>query len=257
MRRCDGFRGPVHEGTFDLVTGLSRLEIRVVPAESADDPRVVLLVDGHDVLAGDGHRGFDPEQLLHKGDPLLPVTPPRRVVLYHCGCGVVGCSGRACVISEYDGVARWSGFRRFVGLDFPLDDSLADEDGRPDDLSDIAFDAVQYRTEVERAKQDRSWETRRRRLARLLAQRLAADPGRWTELGFECRSAWIWGDEEDICAVNLHRRGGQLLIGIRAEPGADDEAVVNAMATKVLSGDEHTWFVIYDQRHPGLPADLP
>lgn len=236
---------------------LHRLEIRVVPGESADHPQAVLLVDGEDVLAGNGHRGFDPERLLHKGDPLVPVSSPRRVVLYHCGCGVAGCSGRACVISESDGVVRWSGFRLFVGLDYPLDDSLADEEGRPDDLPDIAFEAAQYRAEVERAKADRSWETRRRRLARLLTERLAAEPGRWDQLGFEFRSAWLWGDEEEIYAINLRRQGNQLLIGVRAEPGPDEEAVVNAMATRVLSGDERTWFVIYDQRHPSLPADPP
>src|SRR5688572_21289373 len=65
--RCLGGAG---RGTFASVEPLSRLEIRVVPGESADHPMVVLLVDGMDVLAGDGHRGFGPESLLHKGDPL-------------------------------------------------------------------------------------------------------------------------------------------------------------------------------------------
>jgi len=228
-----------------------------VPGESVDHPQVVLLVDGRDVLADDGHRGFGPESILHRGDPLVPVSPPRRVVLYHCGCGVAGCSGRACVISESDGVVCWSGFRRFVGLDYPLDATLADEDGRPDDLPGFAFDATQYRAEVKRAKEDRSWETRRRRLARLLTERLAGEPKRWDELGFEFRSAWLWGDDEQVYALNLSRQGDQLLIGLRAEPGADEESIVNAMAAKVLSGDEHTWFVIYDQRRPSLPADPP
>ena len=239
------------------MVALSRLEIQVVPGESADHPRVVLLVDGQDVLAESGHRGFDPEALLHRGDPLTPVNPPRRVVLYHCGCGVAGCSDRACVISESDGVVRWSGFRRFVGLGHPLDDTIADEHGRPDDVPDLAFTAAQYRAEVERAKTDRSWETRRRRLARLLTERLAAEKQRFHELGFEFRSAWLWDDDEEIYAVNLRRQGDQLLIGVRAEPGADEQAVVNAMAAKVLSGDDHTWFVIYDQRRPSPPADPP
>lgn len=236
---------------------LSRLEIRVVPGESADDPRVVLLVDGRDVLAEQGHRGFGPESLLHRGDPLIPVSPPRRVVLYHCGCGVAGCSGRACDISESDGVVRWSGFRRFVGLNDPLDDTVADEHGWPDDLPDLVFDAAQYRAEVKRVKEDRSWETRRRRLARLLSERLARETQRWNELGFEFRSARLWSDEEAIYAADLRRHGDQLVIGVRAQPGPDDEAVVNAMATDVLSGDERTWFVIYDQRHLSPPADPP
>jgi hypothetical protein len=239
------------------VVALSRLEIQVVPAESAHRPRVVLLVDGQDVLAEQGHQGFGPESLLHRGDPLTPVSPPRRVVLYHCGCGVAGCSGRACVISESDGIVRWSGFRRFVGLGHPLDDTIADEHGRTDDLPDLAFDAAQYRAEVERAKNDRSWETPRRRLARLLTERLAAETRRWNDLGFEFGSVWLWSDEEEIYAVNLRRHGDQLLIGIRAEPGTDEAAVVSAMAADVLCGDERTWFVIYDQRRPSLPVDPP
>ena len=234
---------------------LSRLEIRVVPGESPDDPQVVLLIGGRDLLSGDGHRGFGPESLLHRGDPLTPASPPRRVVLYHCGCGVAGCSGRACTISESYGVVRWSGFRRFVGLDHPLDQTLSDEHGRPDHLPDIAFAAAQYRAEVARAKQDRSWETRRRRLARLLTTRLAAETDRWAELGVEFRSAWLWGDDEETYAINLRRQGDQLLIAIRAEQSPDDEAVVNAMATHVLAGDERTWSVIYDQRRPSLPPD--
>ncbi len=151
-----------------------------------------------------------------------PQVLPRRVVLYHCGCGVAGCSGRACVISASDGVVRWSRFRRFVGLDHPLDDTIADEHGQPDDLLDLAFDAVQYRGEVERAKADRSWETRRRRLARLLTDRLPADPERWNELGFEFHSAWLWGDDQEIYAINLSRQDDQLLIGVRADPGSDE-----------------------------------
>ena len=228
-----------------------------MPGESPDHPQVVLLIDGRDVLAGDGHRGFGPESLLHKGDPLVPVSPPRRVVLYHCGCGVAGCSGRACTVSESDGVVRWSAFRRFVGLDDPLDDTISDEHARPDVLPDFAFDAAQYLAEVERAKLDRSWETRRRRLARLLTERLAAESQRWSELGVEFCSAWLWGNDAEIYALNLRRQGDQLLIGIRAGAGGDEEAVVNAMASQVLAGDERSWFVIYDQRRPSLPADPP
>src|SRR5581483_3921829 len=129
--------------------------------------------------------------------------PPRRGVLYHCGCGVAGCSGRACTISESGGVVRWSEFRGFVGLDYPRDETLSDEDVRPEDLPDLAFDAVEYRAEVERAKLDRSWETRRHRLDRLLTERLATERRRWNELGVEFRSTWLWGDDEEIYALDL------------------------------------------------------
>jgi|GEM_PF-4996946 len=233
---------------------LSRLEIQVLPGRSVDHPRVVLLVDGQDFLAWRGDRGFGPESLLHRGDPLTPTDPPRRVALYLCGCGEAGCGTTACRISESKGIVRWSGFRSFVGLNHPLDASLADEDGRPADLPDLAFDAAEYRAEVERAKADRSWETRRRRRARLLNERLAERPERWDELGVEFRSVWLWDDENEVYAVNLQRQGDQLLIGVRTQLGADDDTVLNAMTAEVLAGDEQTWFVIYDQRRPSPPA---
>ena len=243
-------------GTFDDMGPLSRLEIQVVPGESVDHPRVVLLVDGREVLGGRGEQGFGPEGLLHKGDPLIPTDPPRRVALYYCGCGVPGCGTTACVISESEGVVRWSGFRTFVGLNHPLDTSLSDEDGRPADLPEVAFDAAEYRSEVERAKADRSWETRPRRVGRLLKERLAERQERWNELGVKFRSVWLWG-EDDVYAINLDRQGGQLVIGVRAKQAADDDTIVKAMEAEVLAGDERSWFVIYDQRRPSLPADPP
>lgn len=184
--------------------------------------------------------------ILHDRDPLLPVDPPRRVVLYHCRCGIAGCSGRACVISEANGVVRWTNFLRFVGLNHPLDDSLADEHGQADDLPDFSFDAAQYWAEVEQAKENRSWETSRRRLARLLTSRLQAETQRWEELGYQVRSIWLWNEDEDVDAINLRRQDDHLVIGIRAVPGADEEATVQAMADEVLVGDEHSWFTIYD-----------
>lgn len=239
------------------MSALNRLEIHIAPGESVDNPKVILLVDGRDVLGGSGDRGFDPEALLHRGDPLAPADPPRRVALYHCGCGEPGCGTTACVISEADGVVRWSGFRHFVGLSHPLDTSLADEDGRSADLPDLAFDATGYRAEVERAKTDRTWETRRRRRARLLSERLAVSSDHWAELGVEFRSVWVWGHDEDVYAVNLDRGGDQLLIGIRSPDAAEDTMVIDSMATTILAGDERTWFVIYDQRHPSRPSDVP
>jgi hypothetical protein len=63
------------------------------------------------------------------------------------------------------------------------------------------------------------------------------------------------GEENDIYAVNLRRDGDQLLIGVPAPQGADEETVVNAMAAEVLPGDERNWYVIYDQRQPDPPVD--
>ncbi len=45
-------------------------------------------------------------------------------------------------------------------------------EGRPWDLPDLHFSREQYVSEVDRASRDRSWETDRRRVARLLHERL-------------------------------------------------------------------------------------
>jgi hypothetical protein len=142
-----------------------------------------------------------------------------------------------------------------VGLNHPLDTSISDHDGRPMELPDLAFDAAQYRAEVERAKTDRSWETHRLRLGRLLKERLAARPERWRQLGVEFRSVWLWDEETNVYAVILRRRGDQLLIGVRAPEADDEETVVTTMAGELLAGDERNWFVIYDQRQPSPPTN--
>jgi len=235
---------------------------RTVARETSDAPVVVLLVDGVEVLEGRGN-GFGPETLLHKGDPLLPAEPPRRVGLYKCGCGDAGCGITGCLISESDGVVRWSGFRAFVGRHGPLDPALEDDvDSQPIDREDLVFDAAKYRAEVARAKADRTWETRRHRLGRLLKGRLEHQK-RWDELRFEFVSVWVWGDDADVFAVALNRKGaerGQLVVGVRAPKGLDDDAMLDAVAAKVLAGDERSWFVIYDQERPSLaarPEDVP
>jgi hypothetical protein len=233
------------------------LEINVAPGKSADSAQVVLLIDGRDLLAWRGNQGFGPEELLHTGNPLIPTDPPRRVALYLCACGVPGCGTIACVISESAGVVHWSRFRDFVGVNHPLDMSIPDDAGRPVGLPDLAFDAAQYAAEVERATTDRSWETRRLRIVRLLKERLAERPERWQQLGIEFRSLWLWDEENEIFAVNLRRAGDQLLIGVRAPQAVDEDTAVNAMAAEVLGGDERKWSVIYDQRQPSLPADPP
>jgi hypothetical protein len=245
----------------------SRLEIRVVTGrtvagEPSDAPVVVLLVDGIEVLEGRGN-GFGPETLLHQGDPLLPVEPPRRVGLYKCGCGDAGCGITGCLISESDGVIRWSGFRDFVGRYGPLDPALEDDvHSRAVDREDLVFDAAEYRAEVARAKADRTWETRPHRLGRLLKGRLMHQK-RWDQLNLEFVSVWVWGDDADVFAIDLRRIGvelGQLVVGVRAPTNLDDDAMLDAVAAQVLAGDERTWFIIYDQQRPSMPArheDVP
>jgi hypothetical protein len=67
----------------------------------------------------------------------------------------------------------WADFRDYTGVFVdPVTDSLDGEEGSSWDLPDLHFSWEQYVAEIHRTSRDRSWETDRRRLARLLYERL-------------------------------------------------------------------------------------
>jgi hypothetical protein len=158
-----------------------RLSILSLQFEVIDDrpdwPAVRVLVDGRDPFAAvaRGWRGFDPETILGPGSPLLPADLGRRVAVYCCSCGVPGCGVIAPVIVPSPDGRRvsWVDFRDYTGVfTGPIAESTAGDEGRPWDLPDLHFDREQYVAEIERASADQSWETGRRRTARLLYERL-------------------------------------------------------------------------------------
>lgn len=157
-------------------TSVLTLEFEVLD-DRPDWPVVSIRVDGADPFAGvaKGWRGFDPDKILGSDSPLLPVDNGRRVAVHTCSCGEAGCG----VIAPYIVAApdrsqvSWVDFRDYVGVFVrPTARDLEDDEGRPWDLADIHFDRDQYLDEIRRASNDRSWETHRRRIARLLRERL-------------------------------------------------------------------------------------
>lgn len=159
-------------------SGLSVLSLRFQIVDNHPDwPVVSVLVDGHDpfAAAASGWRGFDPEKMLGPDSPLLPADLGRRVAVYCCSCGEPGCGVIAPVIVPSPDGRRvsWVDFRDYVGVFVgPVTENVSTGDGRPWDLPDLHFDRQEYVAEIERASQDRSWETGRRRTARLLQERL-------------------------------------------------------------------------------------
>lgn len=157
---------------------LSVLSLRFEVIDDRPDwPVVSVLVDGRDPFAAvaPGWRGFDPAKLLGRGSPLLPADQGRRVAVYCCSCGEPGCGVIAPVILPSPDGRRvsWVGFRDYTGVfDDPVTGSLDEDEGRPWDLPDLHFGREQYVSEIDRASGDRSWETERRRVARLLYERL-------------------------------------------------------------------------------------
>jgi hypothetical protein len=152
------------------------LQFEVVD-DRPDWPVVRVLADGLDpfALAAPGWRGFDPAKMLGPRSPLLPADLGRRVAVYCCSCGEPGCGVIAPVIIPSPDGRRvsWVDFRDYVGVfTGPVTESADGNEGRPWDLPDLHFGREQYVAEVERACRDGSWETGRRKTARLLYERL-------------------------------------------------------------------------------------
>jgi hypothetical protein len=145
--------------------------------DRSDWPVVQVLADGKDPFAeaAPDWRGFDPTRMLGPHSPLLPVDLGRRVAVYRCSCGEAGCGVIAPVIVPSPDGRRvsWVDFRDYVGVfNGPVEESGGAPEGKPWDLPDLHFDREQYIAEVQRASRDGSWETPRRRTARLLYERL-------------------------------------------------------------------------------------
>jgi len=148
-----------------------------VDEDRPDWPTVGIEVNGRNPFeaVAEGWRGFDPADMLGGERPLLPFHIGRRVAVYCCSCGEPGCGVIAPWIERSpDGrLISWSDFRDYVGaFNGPVRDDVTGEDGEPWELPAIYFAAEQYEAEVRRAAADRSWETPRRVMARLVEQRM-------------------------------------------------------------------------------------
>jgi len=164
--------GRPSQGTRSLLT----LRFQVLD-DRPDWPVVEVLVDGAHPFAGVAPkwRGFDPAKMLGPQSPLLPVDHGRRVAIYRCSCGEAGCGVIApVIIPSPDGrVVSWTDFRDYVGVfTGPVEESVRQHEGKTWDLPDLHFDRQQYVEEIHRAAADDSWETPRRKTARLLNERL-------------------------------------------------------------------------------------
>jgi hypothetical protein len=143
-----------------------------------DWPALTISVDGANPFAdvAPEWRGFDPAAMLGTRSPFIPETFGRRVALHRCTCGEAGCGVIAPVVvmSSDQRTVSWVDFRDYTGVFWgPTVDEPVDAEGRPWDLADIHFDTAHYLAEVTRASGDRSWETPRRQVARLVHERLA------------------------------------------------------------------------------------
>lgn len=168
-----------------------RFAIRVV----VPDPNPVgflqvearIVIDGMPVVAVAFDKGSaeGPERLLDSGR-LRATGDPREVRLAEAYCTEECCGGLYTTIVRDGAEVVWKDWRSSKQGDPP---------------QEVRFDAAEYDREVARAEQDHSWEWPARTLARLVADRLRADPtvlGRW-----DCAPGWCTAWLKDLDTARL------------------------------------------------------
>ncbi|MGP3966669.1 hypothetical protein ACTWQH_03120 [Streptomyces sp. 6N223] len=173
----------------DIPEGRFAIRVVVPDPNPVGFPQVEarIVIDGMPVVAAAFDKGpaESPERLVHNGR-LRATSEPRDVMLAEAYC-TEGCCGGLYVTIVRDGEeVVWKDWRSSM---------------RGDPPREVRFDAVEYDREVARAERDHSWEWPARTLARLVADRLHADPailGRW-----DCAPGWCTAWLKDFDAARL------------------------------------------------------
>jgi len=144
-----------------------------------EDPGLQALIVINGVTELDRWGGFarTPNDLLNPDMPLIPPVDgsPISKAVQRCGCGIVGCGNVTFTIRRTGEVIEWTDAR---------------DTGKPiEGIGPFRFDAVQYEAEVRRAHEERDWETREERIARLLTYACRDERGA-RPLSFEWASGW-------------------------------------------------------------------
>lgn len=207
---------------------MATIGFRIDPGEYVDYPNVTVLVDGVDVIgAATDFIGFDPADLFDSG-ALVPEDVPRRVAVYRCNCGEAGCGCAAPIIERSGDLIRWHDFRDFVGVYVKPTIAVEPDSGRSLPIADIEFDADDYLRAVADAAADRSWETRPRRIARLLLTSLRDTTGWWGER--EWQPHWVSPvrGRPDLVRVAFRRPSGQLIVELPIDSDLGDGDLIRA-----------------------------
>jgi hypothetical protein len=230
------------KATDNLAVLTLEFEILGVP----DWPVLSIRVDGERLFekVAKDWQGFDPGSMLDRPSPLIPDDAGSRVALYRCSCGEAGCGVVAPFIVASPDHKRisWVDFRDYVGVFIgPTNPGSADHDGKSWDLSDLHFDYAQYVAEVQRATADRSWETPRRRLARLLEEHLTP-MGLILPPGLSLN--WVspaWKAEGVVLSFeHTAGRSGQQLLHLNSTRADPDQAAED-IAEQLLSTSPDNW----------------
>lgn len=198
---------------------LTELRIVVRPSEETNDHEVCLLGDGEDLIRrfDSGLIGLDPDDILVHPSPLIALSEPHVATVARCDCGVIGCGSLEVSICREGDVVSWRSVYSSVVVQFRAD---------------------LYEREVERAVNDRSWETPDRTTARLISdfvdRRALAERG----LRFEWASGRL---REGAMSLSLGYELGpcQLVVHVSAANASPKEVAESCLA--VLSQNPVTW----------------
>lgn len=168
------------------VQGFAEFRIAIRPSPETNDHEVCLLADGESLVGqfSSGLMGLDPTQLLVEPCLLRADKLPHLAVIGRCSCGEVGCGSLEVQIRRESDVVVWSA---------------------ADTSRSARFHADQYDAEIERALQDRTWETPERMAARLISE--AVDRAALAKKGFEFE--WASG----------RCKGGTMTVSFELTPG--------------------------------------
>lgn len=250
------------------VVRMSRLELRVGYPAHDPDPDFVgvrILVDGKDLLARPGrygpYRGPWPPALLGDESPLIPVDPPRRILLYMESTTPDPDNGNiTAIISDADGHVVWADFREC------RDDAAIDQDGMVFDLHpaastalgvpDLVFDREQYVAEVRRASAERDWE--RWQTADLLLEylgRAVRDRPAQSDQDFYPYDSEPADDGSFLVTFwdELVPRHG-LLVALTGDPGTPERRA-RSMADALLATPTEQWPVVHRIEQSGEDAE--
>lgn len=265
-------QNPVHPSN-------SKLELRVVyPSDGSDNPALSIFVDGKELsqLPGSQPRfgGFPPDDMLgaqvpvpdESGawiDPTPDIVSPliqgvnaQRVALYLCSCGVPGCGVIAPIIATDGDIVTWGDFRDYTGVFDRPDDPVNDAEGHELSISQLRFDARQYRAEVERVITDRSWESQSRMAARILRamlsehEELLQDSDRrlgWVSYAWWQKGAGRFEIELQGAGKNGSDRPQQFLVGMTAKYGTPTSRA-RSIVDRLLAEPVGQWHLRFPSR---------
>jgi hypothetical protein len=171
----------------DSIPRTVELRVSVRASPETNDHEVCLFGDDQDLVNrfGDRSIGLDPDDIPTTPCPLSASDLERECVIGRCDCGILGC-GDVRVRIRIDGeLVIWSPSH---GLREP-----------------VYFALHQYRSEIERALADHTWETPERTASRLISSRI--DREKLADHGFK------------FCYASGRSQPGSMTVALWLEPG--------------------------------------